>query len=134
MNKPKVIAAVAALVLAVFWALVLLVIVYAIGILVLLVAPFFILVAIGIYGIIDGLGGGSGQARMGASRGGGKVGALGLTVLKLMAQGKSKDEIAASTAVSPMVIEEKLVALTSAGFLQGNALTEKGFDAVRESA
>lgn len=136
MNKPKVVAALAAIVLAAFWALLLMATpaLSGIGVLLLLVAPFFVLLSVGIYGIISGFGSSPGQPKTGASVGAGKVGVLGMTVLRLLAQGKNRDEIAASTAVSPTVIEEKLGALTSAGFLQGNALTEKGFEAVRESS
>lgn len=132
-NGPKVLAAVAILVLACFWAIVLIEYLQTIGYIIVLVTPFVTLLAIGAYGIVDGLGVGSAREAGGQIRNTGRVGALGKAVLKLLAEGKSKQEIADATAVSVSVIEEKIEALTKAGFLKGNALSEKGFDLVSES-
>ncbi|MDG6901441.1 MAG: hypothetical protein JRM80_05710 [Nitrososphaerota archaeon] len=134
MNLPKVIAGTAVLVLAAFWAVLLLDLLTTIGYFVVLVSPFFVLLAVGSYGIIDGLAGGFGRSKGGSIRGGGRVDALAMTVLRMVSQGKTKQEIAAATAVSLVVIEKKMEALSRAGFLFENALSEKGYDAVRGSA
>jgi len=132
MNAPKVVAGVAVLVLATFWAVVLMTFLSTVGFIIILVAPFVTLLAVGAYGIIDGLGMGSARGR-GGSGGSGRVGALSMTVLRMTAQGKSKEEIADATAVSIAVIQEKVERLTKLGYLRENALSEKGFDALREA-
>jgi len=132
MNAAKVVAGVAVLVLATFWAVVLMTFLSTIGFIVILVAPFVVLLAVGVYGVIDGLGVGSARGR-GASGGSGRLGALSMTVLRMIAQGKSKEEIAEATAVSVAIIQGKVERLTKLGYLHENALSEKGFDALREA-
>jgi hypothetical protein len=133
-NAPKVVAGVAVLVLAAFWAIVLITFLAEIGYIVVFVAPFVTLLAVGFYGIINGLVVGPAQAKGGSSRSGRRIGVLAMTVLKMIAQGKTQEEIAAATAVSITVIEGKVQALTKLGYLSDNALSEKGFDAVREAS
>jgi hypothetical protein len=131
-NAPKVVAGVAVLVLALFWAFLLHNLLGSIGDLMILVTPFVILLAIGFYGIIDGLGALSVQPRGSQpSRSGRRLGILDMTILQMTAQGKNQQEIAAATAVSPTVISEKVEALTKAGFLFENALSEKGFEVLK---
>ena len=127
MNTPKVFASLALLVLAAFWEVVLLDLYMGVGLIALFVAPFIVLVVIGIYGLLDGLGKGS-YFRRSSAKSGAEVGPLGTAVLRMVAQGKSQQEIAAATLVSAALIEAKVEALTRAGFLEGNALSEKGFD------
>lgn len=131
MNAPKVVAGLAVLVLAGFWAVVLILFLTTIGYLIVLVAPFVTLLAVGFYAIIDGMGGSSARSK-GGNRSRSKVGALSLTVLQMTAQGKSQQEIAAATSVSPFIIGKKVERLNKLGYLYENALSEKGFDALKE--
>jgi hypothetical protein len=57
-----------------------------------------------------------------------------MTVLKMMADGKNQQEIAAATSVALITIEGKVDALKRAGYLQDDGLSERGFDLVRNSS
>lgn len=133
MNAPRFVASIAVLVVAAFWAVVLLEYLGSIGEIILLVTPFIVFFVIGIYGLIDALAFGS-SSRAGSGRGSGRVGALGMTVLKMMADGKNQQEIAAATSVALITIEGKVDALKRAGYLQDDGLSERGFDLVRNSS
>ena len=134
MNTRRFITSIAVLIVAAFWAIFLLDFYATIfAIVILLVTPFIILLVIGIHGILDALGVGT-QSDGGSSRGGGRVGVLGMTVLKMLSQGKSQQEIAAATSVSVVVVGVKMDALRKAGYLQENGLSEKGFNLVSESS
>jgi len=58
--------------------------------------------------------------------------ALDITILGMIAQNKNQDEIAKSTGVSPGTVAEKTATLSAGGYLAGNFLTEKGFEAVKK--
>jgi hypothetical protein len=53
------------------------------------------------------------------------------TVLELISQNKSQDEIVRSTGVSASVVAEKSSALRASGYLSTDGLTEKGFEVLR---
>lgn len=59
--------------------------------------------------------------------------ALDRTILEMISQSKTQDEIARSTGVSPSTITEKSTTLREAGYISSDGLTEKGFDALRGS-
>lgn len=56
-----------------------------------------------------------------------------MVVLQMLSQNKSQDDIAKSTGVSPTILAEKCATLMSTGYVSGNYLTEKGFDALRNA-
>ncbi|MDV3293945.1 MAG: hypothetical protein LYZ70_06710 [Nitrososphaerales archaeon] len=130
MNAPKTLAGAAVLVLAAFWAFLLFDLLSVIGYIIDLAAPFAVLLAIGAYMVLDGVGALSVKPRS-ARTGGQKLGALDLTVLQMTAQRKSQQDISSATGVSPSVIGEKLESLKEQGYLEENSLSEKGFDALR---
>lgn len=123
----------AILVLAAFWGVVLILFLMAIGYIIVLVALFVTLLAIGVYGVVDGLGVGSARSKGETSKGKASIGAFSLAVLQMTAQGKSPQEIAAATSVSPFVIGKKVERLTKLGYLYDHALSEKGFDALKDA-
>jgi hypothetical protein len=61
-----------------------------------------------------------------------ELSALDRVVLQMVSQNNSQEDIAKSTGVSPAIIADKSAALTSAGYISGNRLTEKGFEALRD--
>ena len=128
MNAARVLVSIAVLVVAAFMGVLVDLFLGTVGYIVLLSAPFITLLVIGSYGLVGAL-----LASSQPSQGSRAVGALGLTVLKMVAQGKSHEDIAAATSVSVVVIEAKVDALARAGFLDQNALTEKGFEVIRAS-
>jgi len=132
LNVPRVLAGVAILVLAAFWAVVLIITLMTIGYVIVLVALFVTLLAIGFYGVVEGLGVGSSRSKVDA-KSGGKLGAFSLAVLQMTAKGKTQDEIAAATSVSPFVIGKKIERLTKLGYIYEHALSEKGFDALKDA-
>lgn len=60
-----------------------------------------------------------------------KLSTLDRTVLEMVSQNKTADEIARSTGVSGSVVSEKVSNLTSTGYLSNNMLTERGFEVLR---
>ena len=132
MNAPKTLAGAAVLVLALFWAFYLFEILSVIGYIIDLAAPFAVLLAMGAYMVLDGIGALSVKPRS-ARSGGKRLGALDMTVLQMIAQRKSQQEIAGSTGVSLSVIGEKFESLKGAGYLAENSLSEKGFEALKGS-
>ena len=93
------------------------------------------LVAIGIVFLLLGLGvvGGQSGAVTPVAKGG-RLSELDLAVIEMISQGKSQEEIAKSTGVSPATLSEKCASLTSAGYISGSFLTEKGFETLRGSS
>ena len=134
MNAPRMVGGTAVLVLAAFWAIVILDSIQGVGLILVIAAPFVILLAAGAYGIISGLGSPSMQPSGSSPRAGRRLGPLGMTILQMIAQGKSQQEMATATAVSAFVIGEKVEALTKAGFLYENSLSEKGFEVLKALA
>ena len=134
MNVPKVVAGTAALVVALFWAILVIDLLSVYGTIVVIAAPYVVLLAVGAYAIVDGLAGQSAQPRGSASRAGRRLGALDMMILQMISQGKSQQEMAAATAVSAAVIAEKIKTLTKAGFLYENSLSEKGFEVLRTTS
>ncbi len=130
MNAPKTLAGAAVLVLALFWAFYLFEILSVIGYIIDLAAPFAVLLAIGAYMVLDGIGALSVKPR-GARMAAKGLGALDLAMLQMTAQRKSQQEIATATGVSSSVIGEKLEALRASGYIAGDSLSEKGFEALR---
>jgi len=61
------------------------------------------------------------------------VSALAQVVLQMVSEGGGQEEIAKKTGVSPSVVAEKWVALTSGGYLADGHLTEKGFETLRNA-
>lgn len=133
MDMPKLITATAVLVAASLWAVLLLDYLQVWGVIVVLIAPFVVLLSAGVYGIMGALGAGPSRGGRRVEPANGEVGTLALTVLRMLAQGKSKQEIVAATSVSVAVIESKIEALTKAGYIVGNALSEKGFELMNSS-
>lgn len=133
MNAPKVVAGLAVLVLAGFWAVVMITFLQTIGYIILIIAPFILLLAIGFYAVIDGFGVGPIAPRGGSAKSGPKIGALSVAVLKMTAEGKTPQEIAAATSVSLSEVNKKIERLTKLGFLSEQALSEKGFNALKET-
>lgn len=130
MNAPKTLAGAAVLVLAAFWAFLLFDWLSVIGYIIDLAAPFAVLLAIGAYMVLDGVGALSVKPKS-ARTGGQKLGPLDMTVLQMTAQRKSQQEIASATGVSLSVIGEKIEALKEEGYIVENSLSEKGFEALR---
>ncbi len=57
---------------------------------------------------------------------------LELSILRSLSQGRSEEEIAASTGVAPSIVSEKVAKLQSMGYITDkHALTERGFEALR---
>ena len=133
MDMPRLIVATAVLVAASLWAVVLLDYLQVWGVIVVLIAPFVVLLSAGVYGVMGALWSGPGRDGRRAEPAGREVGTLALTVLRMLAQGKSKQEIVSATAVSPSVIEAKIEALTKGGLVVDNALSEKGFELLNRS-
>jgi hypothetical protein len=126
LNAPRVLISIGVLVIAVFMGVLVDLFLGTIGYIILLSAPFITLLVVGIYGLVSALTAGSQQ-----THGSRAVGALGFTVLRMIAQGKSQQDIANATSVSLIVVGAKVDALTRAGFLEDNSLTEKGFEAIK---
>jgi len=58
---------------------------------------------------------------------------LDVLVLQMVSQNKTQDDITRSTGVAPAILADKWSSLTSSGYISGNYLTEKGFDALRNT-
>jgi hypothetical protein len=55
---------------------------------------------------------------------------LEVTILRMLSQGSKVESISSSTGVSALVIEQKIKELQKKGYLLGDKLTEKGFQAL----
>lgn len=90
----------------------------------------FIMLIVGVLLLFHGFGvlwDTPGKAKAGSAR----FGPLDRTILEMVSQGKSQDEIARVSGVSPQLVAEKAGALAAEGYIKDNYLTEKGFEAVR---
>lgn len=59
-----------------------------------------------------------------------RLGALDLAILRMAAQHRDKASMASETGVSPAVVAEKMTNLEAKGYVQGDGLTERGFEAL----
>jgi len=90
------------------------------------------MVTVGVIFLLSGLGifgQASGKPKMAARTA--DLSALERVILQMISQNSSQEEIAKSTGVSPAILADKSAALTTAGYVSGNHLTEKGFDALQ---
>jgi hypothetical protein len=98
-----------------------------------LVDLFIVMLIVGFVLLVEGLGGlavlRSGLGRSKQVR----LSELDRVVLQMLSEKKTQEEIAQSTGVSPAILSDKLAGLATAGYVSGNYLTEKGFEALRSS-
>jgi uncharacterized membrane protein len=91
------------------------------------------MITVGVVFLVSGLGIFGAEARKPkTSAKTADLSALDRVVLQMISQNNGQEEIAKSTGVSPAILADKSAALTSAGYLSGNHLTEKGFEALRD--